>query len=193
MAAGRDACSKAAKRVAHTAVKRVLAAARANDEMQLEQRRAETKAAKIAGRAARHAAATEQKTVKEEAARLRDKAAELEEAELEAEGVSCAGSTLQKLELRCMLSFQRLVVPAKGSCCTHMSRCNYSHLRDYVGRCASGPKLCPIAGCQARVQRTRDVERDDILRGMVVRCPRQPWKVRFDGRRASRGAEVSFY
>ena len=76
-----------------------------------------------------------------------------------------------RFEMRCVLSHQRLVDPSKGPLCTHRACCNYQALRDYVGRCASGPKECPLAGCGARLQRTRDVERDDPMRTLLERVP----------------------
>ena len=54
-----------------------------------------------------------------------------------------------RFEMRCVLSHQRLVDPSKGPLCS--ACCNYQALRDYVGRCASGPKECPLAGCGARL------------------------------------------
>ena len=84
--------------------------------------------------------------------------AKSEEASLLDEGVVCT-QRWEALPLQCALSRGRLVYPAKGVACQHLSRCNYKELRDYVGRC----KQCPIAGCNAHLKRTRDVERDDNL------------------------------
>ena len=92
--------------------------------------------------------------------------------------VDVNGTTLGEmwvpLELRCALSLQRLTDPAKGEGCTHAPRCNYEQLRSYVGRLLGhcGTKACPIAGCSARLQRTRGVLRDDWLREQLTRVPR---------------------
>jgi len=90
-----------------------------------------------------------------------------------------------KLSLRCALSLQPLTDPAKGDTCTHLPMCNYHELRDFVGRSnavamsrSSGgqlrAKLCPIMGCEQRLQRTRDVVRDDALRMHLEKLPGQP-------------------
>lgn len=50
----------------------------------------------------------------------------------------------------------------------HRACCNYAELRDYAGRVVSGPKHCPLATCRARLQRTRDVERDSTLRAWLA-------------------------
>ena len=71
-----------------------------------------------------------------------------------------------------MLSFSRLTDPAKGSACKHRACCNYDVLRGYVGRVSRGPKQCPLAMCSARLQRTRDVERDPALQALVEQVPR---------------------
>ena len=64
-----------------------------------------------------------------------------------------------------------LTDPAKGSACRHRACFNYDVLREYVGRLASGPKECPLATCGARLQRTRDVERDSALQATVAQAP----------------------
>ena len=78
-----------------------------------------------------------------------------------------------------VLSHQRLADPAKGAACTHGTQYNYRYeaLREYVGRCASGPKERHVAGCGARLQRARGVERDEAtLAGLrcLRRCRRVP-------------------
>ena len=77
------------------------------------------------------------------------------------------------LELRCCLTLQRLTDPAKGEACEHPPRCNYDFLRAYVGRRVTqgAPKSCPIAGCEAPIQRTRGVVRDDVLRQKISALP----------------------
>ena len=104
----------------------------------------------------------------EEASRAAAAAAARRAQQLEADGIV---EDWHRFELRCVLSHQRLADPAKGPACTHRACCNYQVLRDYVGRCASGPKQCPLAGCGARLQRTRDVERDDPTRALLERVP----------------------
>ena len=65
----------------------------------------------------------------------------------------------------------RLSDPAKGSACQHRACCNYQVLRSYVGRLASGPKQCPLATCRARLQRTRDMQRDAVLQARLEQVP----------------------
>ena len=134
------------------------AVAPADEVSAVDQARTSEEAA--AAEEARAAAAAE--AAAEEAARQLAEAAAAERARqelFESEGVVC-DDEWERLELRCVLSFQRLTDPAKGSACNHRACCNYKELRDYVGRLASGPKQCPLATCGARLQRTRDVERD---------------------------------
>ena len=99
---------------------------------------------------------------------------EHEQALLEREGVVCADQW-ERLELRCVLSFQPLTDPAKGSHCLHRACCNYKELRDYAGRVTTGRKhrrkQCPLATCGARLQRTRDVERDADLKALLEKVP----------------------
>ena len=86
----------------------------------------------------------------------------------------CSADRWTRLELRCALSLQRLVDPAKGSACTHMPRCNYNTLRDYVRSqtvCSSLRGQCPIAGCKARLLRTSCIERADLLRRRLAELP----------------------
>ena len=90
--------------------------------------------------------------------------------EFDREGVICNDSW-ERLELRCVLSFQRLTDPARGAKCKHLACCNYQVLRDYVGRVTSGPKECPIAACGCRLQRTRDVERNSSLQAALAQLP----------------------
>ena len=91
-------------------------------------------------------------------------------AQLELEGVVCEDAW-NRFEMPCALSFQRLTDPAKGSACTHRACCNYQTLRDYVGRMTKGPKVCPVATCNARLQRTRDVERDAVSQALLEQVP----------------------
>ena len=80
-----------------------------------------------------------------------------------------------KLPLRCALSHLPLTDPAKGDCCAHAPTFNYTELRAYVGRSiGSGPrcvKACPLAGCNAKLQRPMSVIRDDALRGKLCTLP----------------------
>lgn len=85
--------------------------------------------------------------------------------------VSCSNEW-QRFELRCVLSFQRLNDPAKGSHCEHRACCNYQVLRNYAGRVGNGKrKECPLATCNALLQRSRDVERDCSLQAMLTVVP----------------------
>ena len=78
---------------------------------------------------------------------------------------------------RCALSLGPLTDPAKGSRC---AQCNYETLRDHIGRV----KTCPIAGCGALLQRSRDLERDDALTAQLRQMPPGTTRVHV------RGAEV---
>ena len=89
---------------------------------------------------------------------------------LESEDVICTDEW-ERVELRCALSFQRLTDPAKGSMCPHRACCNYQVLRDYVGRVTAKAKECPLATCTARLQRTRDVVRDDAFCANLAQAP----------------------
>ena len=71
------------------------------------------------------------------------------------------------LSLRCAISGARLVAPAKCEACTHLPRCNYDVLRTQVGK----SKKCPVAGCEAKVGRTRDVKIDDTLAAKLEAVP----------------------
>ena len=69
----------------------------------------------------------------------------------------------QRIETRCCLSMQALTDPACGAKCGHAARCNYQELRDYAAR----TRACPVAGCLEPIKRTRDIVRDDSLRGAL--------------------------
>jgi|LauGreSuBDMM15SN_2_FD.fasta_scaffold18218_1 hypothetical protein len=84
------------------------------------------------------------------------------------------GHGWEKFDIRCAISLQRLTDPAKGDLCVHRARCNYVTLREYVGRSASShcsTTRCPIAGCTARLLRTRSILRDDDLRAALQTLP----------------------
>ena len=83
--------------------------------------------------------------------------------DLDVDGLAESNDLWEKLEMRCALSMMPLTDPAKGCACRHRAICNYPELRDYVGRM----KACPVAGCDAKLARTRDVERDEQLRYML--------------------------
>ena len=68
----------------------------------------------------------------------------------------------------------------KGARCAHLPQCNYETLREHASRV----RACPIAGCCAPLQRSRDVERDDTLAAQLRQLP--PGTVRV----WVRGAEV---
>ena len=82
-----------------------------------------------------------------------------EAAALEADGVVC-NDGWQRLDLRCCISLAPLADPAKGSRCAHLPRCNFDVLKFHASR----TKVCPVAGCTARLPRIADVVRDDDLR-----------------------------
>ena len=68
---------------------------------------------------------------------------------------------------RCALSLGTLTDPAKGTCCAHLPQCNYETLREHT----SHVRTCPVAGCVALLQRSRDVERDDALAAQLRQLP----------------------
>ena len=86
---------------------------------------------------------------------------------LDVDGLAESSEQWEKLELRCAISFMPLADPAKGCGCRHRANCNYTELRDYVGRM----KACPVSGCDAKLYRTRDVERDVSLKRMLEDVP----------------------
>ena len=73
----------------------------------------------------------------------------------------------ERLELRCAISFQRLTDPAKGTSCTHRSCCNFGCLKSHVSRA----RACPIAGCDAPMPRSHNVQRDYALRDALAAVP----------------------
>ena len=86
---------------------------------------------------------------------------------IDIDGIAASSDQWEKLEPRCVISMMPLTDPAKGCSCRHRANCNYAELRDYVGRM----KACPVAGCDAKLYRTRDVERDDQLRRLLQELP----------------------
>ena len=68
---------------------------------------------------------------------------------------------------RCALSLDTLTDPAKGTRCAHLPQCNYETLREHT----SYVRTCPVAGCVALLQRSRDVERDDALAAQLRQLP----------------------
>ena len=68
---------------------------------------------------------------------------------------------------RCALSLGTLTDPAKGARCAHLPQCNYETLREHASRV----RACPIAGCSAPLQRSRDVERDVTLAAQLRQLP----------------------
>ena len=148
-----------------------LSSARTREAAEAEAARVAREAAEAeAARVAREAAEAEETTwcAVESATQLAESARQ--DHQLESEGVICA-EEWERVELRCAISFQRLTDPAKGSMCAHRACCNYQVLRDYVGRVSTKPKECPLATCAARLQRTRDVVRDDALCANLAQAP----------------------
>ena len=68
---------------------------------------------------------------------------------------------------RCALSLGTLTDPAKGARCAHLPQCNYETLREHASRV----RACPIAGCSAPLQRSREVERDVTLAAQLRQLP----------------------
>jgi len=70
----------------------------------------------------------------------------------------------RRVSLRCALSLQPLVDPARGEACTHDANCNYNELRAYVAR----KRQCPVAGCDSAIPRSRDIVRDLQFRDSLL-------------------------
>ena len=70
----------------------------------------------------------------------------------------------RRVSLRCALSLQPLVDPARGEACTHDANCNYKELRAYVAR----KRQCPVAGCDSAIPRSRDIVRDLQFRDSLL-------------------------
>ena len=143
---------------------------------------AAAKAAQEAAQAKAVQEAAQAKAAQEAAAKAAQEAAakaahetmlrrESDAAAIEREGV--VADEWERFELRCVLSFAPLTDPAKGSSCMHRACFNYDVLRDYVGRVGKAGQIkeCPLATCRARLQRTRDVERDSMLKTALSAAP----------------------
>ena len=120
-------------------------------------------------------AAAEQVAGKQATAAEAEAEAEAEQAAraMSSDGFICCGQW-EQLDLRCALSHQRLKRPAKGRDCRHVARCNYDALRTYAGSAAGrvgGVATCPMAGCAAKLRRTRDVECDEALAAQLQAVP----------------------
>ena len=70
----------------------------------------------------------------------------------------------RRVSLRCALSLQPLVDPARGEACTHDANCNYKELRAYVAR----KRQCPVAGCDSAIPRSRDIVRELQFRDSLL-------------------------
>ena len=81
--------------------------------------------------------------------------------------VALSYSTCALRLTRCALSLGTLTDPAKGARCAHLPQCNYETLREHASRV----RACPIAGCSAPLQRSRDVERDVTLAAQLRQLP----------------------
>ena len=84
----------------------------------------------------------------------------------------------EMLQLRCVLSHERLTNPAKGLMCDHTPCCNHEQLLRHQAKAACpGPGrarlscACPVAGCNSTFPRSRDVRRDDALRDALASVP----------------------
>ena len=69
----------------------------------------------------------------------------------------------KQLQLKCVLTHERLVEPAKGALCHHVAQCNLIALRPYAG------KTCPC--CGERIPRSRDVKLDKNLQMLLETLP----------------------
>ena len=114
---------------------------------------AEKEAAVAAARA--EAAAEKEAAVAEVAA---EKEATVAAARVEAAAEPLTGQKRKDTEelMRCALTFQLLVDPARGEACTHSACCNYDDLRAYAARA----KTCPVVGCEEKIPRTGSIVRD---------------------------------
>ena len=82
---------------------------------------------------------------------------------LDGEGSADAILWPKRLLLRCAVSMERLIDPAKGESCSHPANCNFDALATAVRR-ISHAKECPVAGCRATIRLVRHIVRDDALR-----------------------------
>ena len=74
----------------------------------------------------------------------------------------------EKLTLRCVLTFQPLVDPARGVDCSHASNANFDDLASHVMR----SKQCPVFGCDCTILRGRSSIRRDInLKALLQTVP----------------------
>lgn len=76
-------------------------------------------------------------------------------------------SLWQKFSARCVYSHELLTDPARFSACTHPSCVQYFHLES----CLRATRTCPVAGCNVKNARSRDLERDDELREALATLP----------------------
>ena len=79
----------------------------------------------------------------------------------------CSIDEWTQLELRCVISRKRLTSPARGSSCTHLSRCNLAELESHRAR----SHTCPIAGCNSTLRRRHDVWQDTRLQLLLSDVP----------------------
>ena len=70
-----------------------------------------------------------------------------------------------KVSLRCCLTFERLVDPARGDGCLHPPRCNYHALATELRS-----TVCPVSGCGAKVSR-RAIVRDEAYKRLLAAVP----------------------
>ena len=94
-------------------------------------------------------------------------AEEADQADQKQQQQSMGDGEWECLDLRCAISFQPLIDPAKGSNCTHHACCNYKALRDY----ALASKRCPLENCRAQLRCTREVARDAKLKALLIHAP----------------------
>ena len=142
--------------------------------VEMAAQKAAAKAAQEASQAKAAQEAAQAKAAQEAAAKAAHETMlrrESDAAAIEREGV--VADEWERFELRCVLSFAPLTDPAKGSSCMHRACFNYDVLRDYVGRVGKAGQIkeCPLATCRARLQRTRDVERDSMLKTALSAAP----------------------
>ena len=63
----------------------------------------------------------------------------------------------------CAISHLPLLDPARGEACVHPALCNFDELRQFAARA----KVCPIAGCSAKISRMGNVVRDARSESML--------------------------
>lgn len=98
--------------------------------------------------------------------------------------VECGWETL---ELRCRLSHEKLMRPAKGLDCSHLACCNFEPLEQLIKTSRGSRKSnCPILGCTASIRLGRHIREDEVLGEYLKKIPADAGRVQL--RRGESGA-----